>query len=181
MMLRQNLKNCIAMLRFLSESQRYRHVVIATTVVKTYRRIAAFVMQIAVMILKKDRKLKMPEKDPSNYPLITYLWIFVLAAWGGLVSFINKVKAGEARRFNISELIGELATSAFAGMLTFWICELGNLPPLLTAAFVGISGHMGSRLIFKAEKALDRYLERKFDFLKPKTTERTENGADYVD
>jgi hypothetical protein len=40
---------------------------------------------------------------------------------------------------------------------------------------------MGSRLIFKAEKALDRYLERKFDFLKLKATEITEDGADHVD
>lgn len=161
MMLRQNLKNCIAMLRFLSESQRYQPVAIATTVVKTYRRIAAFVMQIAVMILKKDRKLKMPEKDPSNYTLITYAWIFTLSAWGGLVSFIAKVKAGDARCFNFAELIGELVTAAFAGMLTFWFCELANFKPLLTAAFVGISGHMGSRLIFRFEKAM----ERRFNFL----------------
>ena len=29
----------------------------------------------------------MPDKDPSTYGLITYLWVTGLAAWGGLVSF----------------------------------------------------------------------------------------------
>ena len=57
----------------------------------------------------------MPEKDPSTYGLITYLWVTGLAAWGGLVNFYRKVKSGETRAFNVVELIGEIATSAFRG------------------------------------------------------------------
>jgi hypothetical protein len=94
----------------------------------------------------------MPEKDPSNYALITYAWVFLLSAWGGLVSYISKVKAGEARAFNFAELIGELVISSFAGMLTFLLCEAAGLNDLLTAALVGICGHMGSRAIFMFEK-----------------------------
>ena len=55
-----------------------------------------------------------PDKDPSTYGLITYLWVTGLAAWGGLVNFYRKVKSGETRAFNVVELIGEIATSAFA-------------------------------------------------------------------
>ena len=87
----------------------------------------------------------MPEKDPSTYGLITYLWVTGLAAWGGLVSFYRKVKSGETRAFNVVELIGEIATSAFAGLITFWLCEAAQFNPLVTAALVGISGHMGSQ------------------------------------
>ena len=50
----------------------------------------------------------MPDKDPSTYGLITYLWVTGLAAWGGLVSFYRKVKSGETRAFNVVELIGEI-------------------------------------------------------------------------
>lgn len=94
----------------------------------------------------------MPEKDPTNYSLLTYLWVIVLSAWGGVVSFLRKRKNSMARPFNFAELLGEIFTSAFAGVLTFWMCEAANISPLVTAALVGISGHMGSRAIFHLEQ-----------------------------
>ena len=93
-----------------------------------------------------------PDKDPSTYGLITYLWVTGLAAWGGLINFYRKVKSGETRAFNVVELIGEIATSAFAGLITFWLCEAAQLDPLVTAALVGISGHMGSRALYQFER-----------------------------
>lgn len=93
----------------------------------------------------------MPEKDPSTYGLITYVWVLALASWGGVVGYIRKVGAGEIHRYSFTEFVGEIVTSAFAGMLTFLLCEAAGMTPLLTAAFVGISGHMGSRAIYQLE------------------------------
>ena len=93
-----------------------------------------------------------PDKDPSTYSLITYLWVTGLAAWGGLVNFYRKVKSGETRSFDVVGLIGEIATSAFAGLTTFWLCEAAQFDPLVTAALVGISGHMGSQTIYQLER-----------------------------
>jgi len=89
-----------------------------------------------------------PEKDPTTYTLITYLWVTLLAAWGGIVNYIKRIQLGESHRFNFMELVGELVTSGFAGVITFWLCEASNITPLITAALVGISGHMGSRAIY---------------------------------
>jgi hypothetical protein len=100
-----------------------------------------------------------PPKSPFNYEVITYVWVFGLSAWGGFVSFLRKMREGKARPFNVMELIGEIVTSAFAGMITFWLCEAANINPLLTAAFVGISGHMGSRAI----AMIEHYYTKKFD------------------
>lgn len=100
----------------------------------------------------------MPEKDPTSYSLITYGWVFMLAILGGIVNFMRKLQDGHARVFNLIEFIGEIVTSAFAGVLTFWLCEHANISPLMTAAFVGISGHMGSRTMF----ILEAYLTQKF-------------------
>jgi predicted CDP-diglyceride synthetase/phosphatidate cytidylyltransferase len=94
----------------------------------------------------------MPEKDPASYALATYLWVVILAAAGGAVNFLRKIKSGTARAFNITEFIGELMTSGFAGLLTFWLCEAADVNKLLSAVLIGISGHMGSRAIFKIEK-----------------------------
>jgi hypothetical protein len=103
--------------------------------------------------------IHIPEKNPFNYELITYCWVFGLSAWGGAVSFMRKMREGQTRPFNIMELIGELVTSAFAGMLTFWLCEAGSINPFIGAAFVGISGHMGSRAI----SLLEHYFAKKFN------------------
>lgn len=100
-------------------------------------------------------------KDPTSYSWITYVLVGFLAIWGGVVGWIRKRNAGMARPFNIMELIGELLTSAFAGILTFWLCEAAEVNPLITAALIGISGHMGSRGIFLIEK----WAEEKFSKL----------------
>jgi predicted CDP-diglyceride synthetase/phosphatidate cytidylyltransferase len=103
----------------------------------------------------------MPEKDPTHYALLTYAWVVALSLLGGVVSFARKVREGVSRRFNVSEFIGELVTSAFAGLITFWLCEWAVVHPLLTAALVGISGHMGSRAIFKLEQFAERIADKR--------------------
>ena len=40
----------------------------------------------------------------------------------------------------------------FAGLITFWLCEAAQFNPLVTAALVGISGHMGSQAIYQLER-----------------------------
>jgi hypothetical protein len=103
----------------------------------------------------------MPEKDPTTYSLITYAWVAALSAWGGTVNWLRKRKAGDTRPFNFMELVGELMTSAFAGVLTFWLCEASGIHPLISAALVGISGHMGSRAIYHMEMWAESHFKKK--------------------
>jgi len=81
---------------------------------------------------------------------IAYGVVVAISSWGGIVAYINRVRAG--REFSLSELIGELTTSAFCGVLTYWFCQWAGLNPYLTAALVGISGHMGSRGLALTER-----------------------------
>lgn len=97
-------------------------------------------------------------KDPTTYAWLTYLWVFGLSSWGGFVSFMRKRRQGQARPFNVAEFVGEIATSAFAGVLTFYLAESAGAPQLLTAAMVAISGHMGGRAVF----LMETWMERKF-------------------
>lgn len=102
------------------------------------------------------------EKSPETYGLFTYAWVIGLSAAGGAVAFMRKFKAGHVRAFNVVEFVGECATSAFAGVMTFYLCEWSNFTQLATAAMVGIAGHMGSRAIAN----LEMFFEARF----PKTT-----------
>lgn len=164
MTLQQNLKSYTEKNHSNIESQHLSQMGHAVTAGSRYLKMFYFAMNIAVMIMTKDRKLKTmlekdpntyhlitAAKDPATYELITYAWVIFLSGWGGVVSFINKVKKGESRACNFLELIGEVVTAGFAGVLTFWLCEAANINALITAAMVGISGHMGSRAIFMIE------------------------------
>lgn len=86
-------------------------------------------------------------KDPLDYSLKTYGLILSVALLGGFASWYAKVRKGELPPWSVNHLIGELATSALAGLLCFWLCEWLNFQPLLTAAMAGIAGHMGTRAI----------------------------------
>lgn len=90
--------------------------------------------------------------SPGDYSWLTYLWVIGLSVIGGVISFMRKIEAGEARPFNFVELIGEMTTSGFVGVLTFWLCEANGIQPLIAAAMVGIAGHMGSRVLFQLER-----------------------------
>ena len=98
----------------------------------------------------------MPEKDPLSYTLLTYAWVFALSLFGGFAGYLRKVKAGIISRFSVHELLGELLISAFVGVMTFYLCDYAQIPGPLSAAFIGISAHMGSRAIFIFETAADR-------------------------
>lgn len=100
-----------------------------------------------------------PEKTITGYALLTYAWVLTLSTWGGLVNYLSKVRAGAIARFNITELIGDMFVSGFTGLLTFWMCEAAGFNELTTAVCVGISGHMGARMIGK----LENVMSRKFD------------------
>lgn len=102
-------------------------------------------------------------KDPLNYSLKQYLFILLISLLGGFVGWYGKVRKGELRASNLSALIGEMSTSALSGLLAFWICEYLDFQPVLTAAVVGIAGHMGTRGITLAEEALKRRADRIVD------------------
>lgn len=101
-------------------------------------------------------------KDPFSYELKTYGLMLAVSILGGLVSFYAKVRRGEVSQHSVMHLIGEICTSAFAGLLTFWICEWLNLSQLVTAPLVGVAGHLGAKAIAWAENAAKQRFENQF-------------------
>ena len=96
----------------------------------------------------------MPQNDPTNYGLITYMWILILSAWGGTAHNIRKIREGDLKRFSITEWIGDMVVAGFIGVITFYLCEYAHFEPVLTAAVVGITSHQGTRGIILLERAI---------------------------
>lgn len=99
-------------------------------------------------------------KDPLAYPLKQYGFILAVSVAGGVVNYFRRARNGDLPTLGIAGLIGELATSAFAGVLMFWGCEFFNAPPLVTAGFVALAGHAGGSLIVWAEVITKRKIEK---------------------
>ena len=96
---------------------------------------------------------KMPN-SPESYNFVTYLWVLLLSVFGGTAHNLSKIRNGTIARFSISEWVGDIVISAFVGVITFYLCEYYTLNNTLTAAFVGVSSHMGTRAIIILERIL---------------------------
>lgn len=105
----------------------------------------------------------MPEKDPNNTALIVeffkqllpYLSTLFLSCWGGIVSYIQRLRIHRSR-FNWKDLTFDLVISSFAGLLTHFFCEYSNVGGSMSAILIAVSGHMGTRAIASFEKMRDR-------------------------
>lgn len=94
-------------------------------------------------------------KDPLSYSWLTYCWVGLISAWGGLVRFLNAMRdRKEDVRTAIFTLLIGIITSTFVGVLTFWFCELAGFQKLSTAICVAVTGHMGSEALRMFQKAV---------------------------
>jgi NhaP-type Na+/H+ and K+/H+ antiporter len=100
-------------------------------------------------------------QSPLDTPIGEYGLTLAVAVFGGVVSWIAKVRSGELPVWSLAQLIGEIATSAFAGMLTFWALRALHYDPNIIAAMVGMSGYAGSKLLAIAERTAQKYAERR--------------------
>lgn len=85
-------------------------------------------------------------RGPLSYSLQDYGFVLAISLAGGFISWVNRVRKGKVE-MSLSALVGELAASAFAGLITYWVCEATGVHPLITAACTGMAGHMGSGLL----------------------------------
>lgn len=112
--------------------------------------------------------------EQGIWSLLTYVWMGLWAALGGVLSFAQKVKAGQARWINLGELIGEIFTSAFVGVVTGLLCEAAKFPSAATWALVAVSGHAGGRAIFWLERLMQKMIEKNFGVSLPPIANATE-------
>ena len=96
----------------------------------------------------------MPTNSPESYSWITYFWVLALSILGGTVRTFMSLKVGMSFSDIVRRWFIDITVSAFIGIITFFLCEYAQLSQLLTAAFVGISAHMGTRAIVIVEELL---------------------------
>lgn len=129
------------------------------------KRAVKFILAVAVSLGSTPLWAQTDSKDPLDYPLRTWGLMLIMAIFGGFVSWYGKVARKELPAASLFHLIGELATSAFAGLMMFFFCEWAHSPTLLTVALVSMSGHMGAKLLGWGEEKLKKFIEKKAEVL----------------
>ena len=76
-----------------------------------------------------------------------YMWVPLLAAWGGAVSYLQRKRRSLGWKRFLGELMAEMFVSAFVGVMTYLMCASVGLNDMLVAALVGVSGHMSSKAL----------------------------------
>lgn len=100
-------------------------------------------------------------RNPLQISLAEYGLMLGAAIFGGVVGWIRKVKAGDLPPWSLAHLVGEMAISAFAGLLVFWACTAIGLQMVVIAPLAGMAGLLGSKGLALAERAAQRYAERR--------------------
>lgn len=98
-----------------------------------------------------------PNDCPGISPIdfIRTTWHFLLfAIIGGLANYASRVKSGQTRGWSLHELAGDMLISGFVGTVALLLCRESGLSDYITGATVGMSGHLGSRALFIAERVI---------------------------
>jgi hypothetical protein len=109
--------------------------------------------------------------------MLSWALLIGLSLWGGLASFVRKMKDGHVRAFNITELVGELTVSGFTGVVMANICDSIHTGEPMKYALVGITAHMGSRALFKLESFANQKLNLPPDPPASEPTKETDHAA----
>ena len=80
-----------------------------------------------------------------------YLWMVILALWGGTASYISRLKQNCGMTFSLAEWVGELTISGFAGLIMSYLCTEMHMSWYMTAVATAITGHMGGRALYLLE------------------------------
>lgn len=97
-------------------------------------------------------------RGPEHIPILTYLIVIILSGWGGVSAYLSRLKSTPALSFTFAELVGEIIIAGFAGVLCLFLAKAMDLDELITVAFAGISGHMGTRFLHAIEKKIGQKL-----------------------
>jgi len=104
-------------------------------------------------------------KHPMGISVTTWFIVIGFAILGGLVKWFNDFKEsdGWTKRQIAITLAAQIFTSGFVGLVTFLACHYFNLNELLSAVFVGISGHMGAEAINVFKAGFSAFFGRAFN------------------
>lgn len=89
-------------------------------------------------------------KNPSDWMVLGLA--LLLAFWGGAIQYYSRWRRHGKGAVSYIELIADMASGGFSGLITFLICMLFGAPLILAVLLASIGGHLGTRSLFVFER-----------------------------
>ena len=75
----------------------------------------------------------------------------MISTWGGVVHYLNDKSKTP---FSWRDLMANLLSSSFAGVVTFLACQYAHVPGPLTGVLCAVAGHMGTPALIQLSMRL---------------------------
>ena len=102
------------------------------------------------------KTMEQPPK-PLDIPVITYIWSFVIAVWGGLVRYLLSRQDQQWKGFRWVDLLVQVITSGFAGILALLLIKWAGINETIGAVVIAIAGHAGGETIRYIRSLVERW------------------------
>lgn len=80
---------------------------------------------------------------PEIFAGLAPLWVFLISALGAVVAYFEDIKPEDPIKTRFFKVFTRMASSAFAGVLTWHAVRALGVPDAWHVPIVGIAGHMG--------------------------------------
>lgn len=101
----------------------------------------------------------MPEKNPENWSIVTWLLTLGFATLGGFAGWFRRMKSGQHEPFQLKSLIGELVIAWLLGIATVMAAIAWGMEPGYAYGLGGLCGHLGAKGLDRVEKLFEAYMK----------------------
>ncbi len=89
----------------------------------------------------------LPPNADQGFSTSSALLAVAIAAWGGLVSYMQRLRTGK-QRFSFREFFADITSSMLAGFIVYGLAKAVEFPEWGSVALTALAGHYGTRTIF---------------------------------
>jgi hypothetical protein len=103
----------------------------------------------------------MPQNNPDNFPLLTWVWVLGMSIFGSIVRTITMQNEPLAGWRLVRRLTANAVVSVFIAIITAALCVWADIPFWLMVVFIGLTSHMGAPVLLLAEDKFIQYVKSK--------------------
>lgn len=103
----------------------------------------------------------MPQNNPDNFPLLTWIWVIGMSIFGSIVRTITMQNEPLRGWRLVGRLTANAIVSIFIAIITAALCVWANVAFWLMVVFIGLTSHMGAPVLLMAEDKFTEWLKSK--------------------
>ena len=105
----------------------------------------------------------MPDKDLASYTLWTWAIVAIMALWGGVSSYLARLRKDRSLVYSTAEMIGEIVICVLFGVVAFLATQGFGYNELVSVSACAVGSHYGTRTAY----ILEQFVLKKLGIILP--------------